>query len=370
MALSPFYGWSEPDNSSLVKNGAADIRTLGDAIDTSVWNVGFGQAGKNKLINGDFRVNQRAFTTTSNNLDFGFDRFQLRTGGIGGTTTWTPQVFTPGTAPVAGYEGTNYSRIVTSAFTGTDTIVGIRQNIEDVRTFAGQPVTVSFWAKANTGTPNIGVQISQVPVGSAVVSKSLGLSAITTSWARYSFTTTLGSLTGATISASNYLQVAIYVAVGTGVAGYGTTVPAVTVQNNTFEIWGVQAEYGSKMTPFQTATGTIQGELAACCYYYERLVADAVYTTFGSGYYTTSSRLLANVNYARKRVVPSLALSNVGGWYGAGSLGAATISATYIGKTSALIDASISGASTTVGFGGALAGNNNSAAYIELSSEL
>ena len=67
MALSPNYGWSEPDNSSLVKNGAADIRTLGDAIDTSVWNVGFGQAGKNKIINGDFGINQRSFTSTTTN---------------------------------------------------------------------------------------------------------------------------------------------------------------------------------------------------------------------------------------------------------------------------------------------------------------
>ncbi len=75
MALSPFYNWSEPDNSSLVKNGAADIRTLGDAIDTAVWNVGFGQAGKNKIINGGFRINQRNLTTTSTDGAYGFDRF-------------------------------------------------------------------------------------------------------------------------------------------------------------------------------------------------------------------------------------------------------------------------------------------------------
>lgn len=33
MALSPNFGFPEPDNSSLVKNGAQDIRALGDAID-------------------------------------------------------------------------------------------------------------------------------------------------------------------------------------------------------------------------------------------------------------------------------------------------------------------------------------------------
>jgi hypothetical protein len=33
MALSPNFSFPEPDNSSLVKNGAQDIRALGDAID-------------------------------------------------------------------------------------------------------------------------------------------------------------------------------------------------------------------------------------------------------------------------------------------------------------------------------------------------
>ena len=36
MATSPIYGWSEPDDSSFVKNGALAIRTLGNAIDTTV----------------------------------------------------------------------------------------------------------------------------------------------------------------------------------------------------------------------------------------------------------------------------------------------------------------------------------------------
>jgi hypothetical protein len=35
MALSPNFSFPEPDNSSLVKNGAQDIRALGDAIDTA-----------------------------------------------------------------------------------------------------------------------------------------------------------------------------------------------------------------------------------------------------------------------------------------------------------------------------------------------
>jgi hypothetical protein len=36
MATSPNYGWSEPDNTSFVKDGALAMRTLGNAIDTTV----------------------------------------------------------------------------------------------------------------------------------------------------------------------------------------------------------------------------------------------------------------------------------------------------------------------------------------------
>jgi hypothetical protein len=36
MATSPIYGWAEPDDTSLVKNGALAMRTLGNAIDTTM----------------------------------------------------------------------------------------------------------------------------------------------------------------------------------------------------------------------------------------------------------------------------------------------------------------------------------------------
>lgn len=36
MANSPYYGWAEPDNTDFVKDGALAMRTLGDAIDTTL----------------------------------------------------------------------------------------------------------------------------------------------------------------------------------------------------------------------------------------------------------------------------------------------------------------------------------------------
>lgn len=109
MATSTNYGWSEPDNTSLVKDGALAIRTLGDAIDTSLWNSGYGQAGKNKIINGDFGVWQRgtSFTNPASSANiYTADRWVLDFANANPTSaSITQQTFTPGAAPVAGYEG-------------------------------------------------------------------------------------------------------------------------------------------------------------------------------------------------------------------------------------------------------------------------
>jgi hypothetical protein len=282
MALSPFYGWAEPDNSSLVKNGAQDIRALGDAIDTSVWNVGFGQAAKNKIINGDFRLNQRAFTSTTSSATYGLDRWRYVYSG--GTTTYSTQTFTVGSAPVAGYEGINFARLVTTGQSAAGDFSFLQQRIESVRTFAGQSVTFSLWAKANSGTPNINVRLDQTfgtgGSPSAAVTNISTAKAISTSWARYSFAINVASISGKTIGTNgdDFLGAAIFVSDG-GNQSMGTG-----AQNNTFDIWGVQVEYGSKATPFQTAGGgSPQAELAMCQRYYWRISADtAVYSNLGN----------------------------------------------------------------------------------------
>jgi len=300
MALSPNYSWAEPDNSSLVKNGAADIRALGDAIDTSVWNVGYGQAGKNKFINGDFGVNQRNFSSTTTDGDYTFDRWKCAL--ASGTVTWSAQTFTPGAAPVAGYEGKNFLRSVVSGQTTQGQFAFIAQRIEDVRTFAGQTVTVSFWAKAASGTPNIGITRQQNfgsgGSPSATVETSAGLvSAITTSWARYSVSFAVPSISGKTIGTTantSYLSIWLVTSAGTD---YTSLMGAVGLQNNTIDIWGVQIEAGSVATAFQTATGTIQGELAACQRYYWRPSGQSLYASYGFGNAasTTVAYILVNV---------------------------------------------------------------------------
>jgi hypothetical protein len=296
MATSPNYAWAEPDNSSLVKNGAQDIRALGDAIDTSVWNVGYGQAGKNKIINGNFGINQRGFTTTTTSAAYGQDRFyQLNSNG---TTTYSAQTFTAGTAPVAGYESINFARMVTTGQTLTSAFSVLGQKIEDVRTFAGNTVTFSFWAKAGSGTPSVSANFFQDfgSGGSAGVYSypTTQKQAITTSWARYSFTAPVASVAGKTIGTGSFLAAWIWTSAGTD---FNTQTGSLGIQTATIDIWGVQVEYGSYATPFQTATGTIQGELAACQRYYWRTNANEAYSAYGVGSAQTTTKHNSVVNF-------------------------------------------------------------------------
>jgi hypothetical protein len=268
MATTTNYAWTTPDNSGLVKNGAQDIRTLGSSVDTALWNSGYGQAGKNKIINGDFRINQRSFTSATTEV-YGFDRWITLVTNGGGSVTSSAQTFTAGTAPVAGYEAINFYRCVTASQTATDSRAGLAQRIEDVRTFAGQTVTMSFWAKAATGTPNISASIQQRfgSGGSAVVWTLSSVKTITTSWARYSFTLTVPSVAGKTIASDSNLQAVVCLSAGSDIA---SAFNSIGVQNNTFDIWGVQVEAGSIATPFQTASGgSPQAELAMCQRYYQ-----------------------------------------------------------------------------------------------------
>ena len=68
MATSPLFGWEEPDDTDLVKDGAAAIRTLGNAIDTSMGELLGGAAGtyltKSSATNMDFTWSANAYPGT------------------------------------------------------------------------------------------------------------------------------------------------------------------------------------------------------------------------------------------------------------------------------------------------------------------
>jgi hypothetical protein len=238
-------------------------------------------AGKNKIINGDMSVWQRG--TSFSNALFSSDRWRTNQDG-NGTQTVTQQTFTPGTAPIAGYESQFFLRNTTSVV-GTSTYQEIQQRIEDVRTLAGQTATVSFWAKADSSrTATLFLEQNFGSGGSGSVYPILSQSvSLTSSWQRFTFTVSVASISGKTIGTNSFLAFFI-------------RFPAAT--SAVCDLWGVQIEASNTATAFQTATGTIQGELAACQRYYVRFGAKSggttnVYSIYGMGVTlsTTSARV-------------------------------------------------------------------------------
>lgn len=319
-------------------------------------------AGKNKVINGDFRVWQRgtSFSLTGSTI-YTADRWA--TYGVTGDTL-SQQTFTPGTAPVSGYEGTFYARLVTGA---TASPRYFYQKIEDVRTFAGQTVTLSFWARVSAGTGTIDATLGNQNFGSggsAFVGGTGQSFTATTSWQRFSFSGTVASVAGKTI-------------------GFGSFAEATLSTSNTsktFEFWGVQLEAGSVPTPFQTATGTIQGEWQACKYYYRRLSAlvSNPYSYFMQGTTNTTTQVRALYQLdGGMRTNPSI--SKNGNW-AVGPVGASVTSisidqTTWSGSSTNAqanaFNAQINVASgLTVGQSNYIYANNDSTAYLEISAEL
>jgi hypothetical protein len=184
-------------------------------------------------------------------------------------------------------------RIATTGQSGSSEWSMITQSIEDVRILAGQTATISFWAKAASGTPKVAVEVQQsFGSGGSPSSNTFtygGQATISTSWARYSVTFTVPSISGKTIGTTentSYLFLALWASAGSAL---NARTGSIGIQNNTIDFWGVQVEAGSVATAFQTATGTIQGELAACQRYYVRLGGAHLYEAIGNGAFESST---------------------------------------------------------------------------------
>jgi hypothetical protein len=206
---------------------------------------------KNKIINGGFDIWQRgtSFTTgSSSTYVYTADRWNMFNYGTN-TASCSQQAFTPGIAPVSGYEGQYFAR-----FNSSSTFNFFSYRVEDVRTLAGQSTTFSFWAKSNSNQNlSIGINQNFGSGGSTAVTNIIsGTAALTTSWQRFTFTGTMSSVSGKTIGTSSYVYIEFVGAI-----------------NNAIDIWGAQLEKGSIATEFEQRF--IGDELRLCQRYYEVL---------------------------------------------------------------------------------------------------
>jgi hypothetical protein len=225
---------------------AGEVLTAADVNTYLVNTTGSGNA----IINGAFDIWQRG---TSFSSGYTADRFLDVTGG-GGTNSITRESFTSAELLANGFgESAFYLR---HARTG-GTFAILEQRIEDVRTFSGETVTLSYYAKVSSGT------ITNEPVlvqhfgsgGGSDVSGSSQSATLTTSWQRFVHTFQVASTAGKTVGAGSFLRV--------------RPLRHVSATGATIDIWGVQLEAGTVATPFRRNANSLQGELAASQRYYQ-----------------------------------------------------------------------------------------------------
>jgi hypothetical protein len=251
-------------------------------------------AGKNKIINGDLGVWQRGTSFTGTGaVQNTADRWQ----GFNAATTTISRQLTSDTTNLPGIQYCSRVQRNTSSTSGF--FVFFAQSFETVNSipYAGKVVTLSFYARRGANFSSASnLLLAEVITGTGTDQNVLsgftgsaasvtGSASLTTTWQRFSYTGTIPAT--ATQIGINFSYIP------TGTAGAA----------DFYEITGVQLEAGSTATAFQTATGTIQGELAACQRYFEMITGGG--GVIGQAANTTAINIVAMYKVT-KRVAPTL----------------------------------------------------------------
>lgn len=264
---------------------------------------------KNRFINGDFGIWQRGSAFSNpNSLDFNADRWTIETDGTLGSHSITRQLFTNGQTEVP-----NTPKYFLRWGHGTagsgSTFIRILQRIEDVRTFAGKQITVSFYART-VGAASIAVGYRQYfgtggSPSAFVENNNVGSVTLTANFQRYSVTFTVPSITGKTIGTSNTHSLAI----------------KLHIPNNavvTIDFANIMVNEGPVAAPFVTLGSSPEEELAACQRFYEK--TDDIDTAPGTNNRFYTGQLNAGgsgghgpiVYKVQKIIIPNIAYWNNG----------------------------------------------------------
>ena len=182
-------------------------------------------------------------------------------------------------------EPTYFLRHVVTSSAGASNYGLVRNKIESVRTLAGKTATLSFWAKADS-TKNIAIELQQsfgTGGSPSTAEGEIGVNKLqlTSSWAKFTFTVNIPSISGKTLGSDNNDWIGIYFWFDAG-SNFNSRTNSLGQQSGTFDIAQIQLEEGSIATPFEIRPlGT---ELSLCQrYYHESLNMLTLLRTTTSG---------------------------------------------------------------------------------------
>ena len=239
-----------------------DELPVGDQLASSII---AGLAGRNAVINGNFDFWQRGIIYTPPVGGQGYCADRWVVANSGGATHQVNQGSNALGAGAAESSKLWQRSVVMGATASSAAWTG--QYIENVRTFAGETVTFSFWVYGPNGA-KVGARLLQVfgSGGSPSAAVNIEISTVTVSaatWTKYEGTVTLPSLAGKTLGTDG--NDALYLVIDFCGTGYGGVMAG---QNGTFGVAQVQLEKGNSATPFDIRP--LAYELMLCQRYYEK----------------------------------------------------------------------------------------------------
>jgi hypothetical protein len=367
MATSPLFGWEEPDDTDLVKDGAAAIRTLGNAIDTSMGDLLGGTTGqvlsKNSNTNMDFTwvTSDDANAIQNTIVDAKGDLIsatgsdvpaRLAVGSNGETLVADSAAATGLRYQVAKNQNGVYNSSMDIAQRGTTftTVSGVVYTLDRwsswasavgsslVTTQEAGTATSRYSAKLrrSTGNTNTGglyyfqsletadsyrfqgqtVTLSFYAKAGANFSaaSSILVSNVATGTGTdqilYNYTGTVNNTQNNTLTTSwqRFTQTVTLSASATEVSVSFLYTPVGTAgADDSFFVTGIQLEVGSVATSYNRMSGSIQGELAACQRYYNRYLATSNnFAFFGNGTNKDTTNAYITVSFpVEMRVKPT-----------------------------------------------------------------
>ena len=252
---------------------------------------------KNYIINGNFDVWQ--YGTSQTVSGYGSDD---RWGNANNGSTKTHSQITCTDTERALFNASKFSRTVVSSVVGASNFVLKQQAIEDITKLAGQTVTLSFWAKADS-SKNIEVQMIQTFGSGGSPSTFLNtigqqLVSLTSTWQKKTITITVPSIIGKTLGTDGVHTTASWLRFTfDAVSGYeGSTVGQ---QSGTFDIAQVQLEEGSVATTFENRPYGLELSL---CQRYARPIPNSFEIAF-TGEYTYGG---FRYTFSEMRTIPTV----------------------------------------------------------------
>lgn len=204
---------------------------------------------QNLLINSNFDLWQEATSLSSGS---GIRRTSdgSNTTSVGTTYYVSREDFTIGQTTVPNGP-IHYKRIVTSSVSGASNFCIEQINTESLQITSGKKITLSLWIKADA-TKNVSVEFVQFfGAGGSSEVNTIGVKKkqITSSWARYTFTADMPSISGKTIgSTPGYISAVIWLDAG---STFNSRTDSLGQQSGTFDIAQTKLEIGDYATDWE-----------------------------------------------------------------------------------------------------------------------